>query len=56
MVPVQRFVTEEQGRKDGEDGQGNDFLNDLQLHQGVWATIADEAYAVGGHLTAVLRY
>ena len=55
MVPVQRLVTEEQGRKDGEDGQGDDFLDDLQLHQGVRATVADEAYAVGGHLTAVLK-
>ena len=55
MVPVQGLAAEEDGGEHGEDRQGNNLLDDFQLHQRVRAAIADEAYAVGRHLAAILK-
>ena len=55
MVPLQGLVLEHEGDDDSEDGEGDDFLDDLQLHEGERAAVFDEAYPVGRHLGAVFE-
>lgn len=39
---------------DAEDNQGDDFLNDFELHQRERSAVANETDAVGGHQETVL--
>ena len=55
MIPLEGLAFEEEGRDDGEDGQGNDFLDDFQLHQIEWTAVFDEADPVGWDLCAIFE-
>lgn len=46
MVPLQSFVIEYGGRNHGKDGQGNRFLNDLELHQGERSAVNAASHGV----------
>ena len=52
---MQRFAFEKHGDEDGEDGERDDLLNHLQLHQREGPAVADKADAVGRHLTGIFR-
>ncbi len=54
MVPAERHV-ERQGGEEDEDHEGDDLLDNLQLHEGEGSAVALEAHAVGGDLKAVLK-
>ena len=51
---MEALSLEEETNDDGEDGQGDDFLNDFQLNEGEGASVADETDAVGRYGKAVL--
>ena len=55
MVPVEVFALKHEGGDDGEDGEGDNLLNHLQLDEGVWTTITHETQFVGRHLQGVLE-
>lgn len=55
MVPMEWLPLEDQSGKQREDRDGDNLLNDFQLHQTERATVADKADAVSRHLTAVLK-
>ena len=55
MVPLQGLALEQEGDDDREDGQGDDFLDDLELHQVEGTAVAVEADAVGRDGEAVLE-
>ena len=55
MVPMEVFALEHEGSDDGEDGEGNDFLNHLQLDEGVRTSVANETEFVGWHLQGVFE-
>ena len=55
MVPLNRLSLEQERDDDGENGQGNHFLNHLQLHQVERAAISDKADAVGRNGETVLE-
>ena len=40
VVPVKGLALEEEGDDEGEDKQGDDFLNDLELHEAERAAVA----------------
>ena len=47
VVPVDGFALEDEGDDEGEDRQGDDLLNDFELHQGVGAAVDGGAHPVG---------
>ena len=49
MVPMELLPLEDDVGYDAEDDKRDDFLYDLQLHQGEGSAVVDEANAVGGH-------
>ena len=49
VVPLQCFVIEDRGGNDGEYGQGNSFLDDLQLHKGEGASVDSATHGVCGN-------
>ena len=55
MVPVEGLASEDQYGKGGEYGQGDDFLDYLELDEVEWTAVVHKAYAVGGHLEGVLE-
>ena len=55
MVPAQVFTLKHNGSDDGEDSQGDNLLNHLQLHQRIGASIANEAHLIGWHLKRILE-
>ena len=55
VVPVEGLALEEEVDDEGEDAQGDGFLDDLELHEVEGAAVADEADAVGGDGQAVLE-
>ena len=55
MIPVEMFALEHEGGNDSEDGEGDNFLNYLQLHEGIRTTIANETELVGWHLQGVFK-
>ena len=55
MVPLDRLPMEEEVDDDREDGQGDNFLDDFQLHQVEGAAVALEADPVGRDGEAVLE-
>ena len=55
MVPMEVFALKHEGGDDGEDGERDYFLYDLELHQRIGSAIADEAQFVGWHLQGILE-
>ena len=55
MVPVERLAFEDEHHDNREDRQGNDFLNDFQLHQVERSAVTLEADAIGRHGEAVFK-
>ena len=55
MVPVQVGALEQDVSDDAEHRQGDTLLNDLELYEVKGTAVFDKAYAVGRHLTAVLK-
>ena len=52
---MQMLALEEQVGYDAEHNQGDDFLNDFELHQRERSAVVDEANSVGRHLAAVFE-
>ena len=55
VIPMQGFALEEDRSKYGKDNQGDNFLNDLKLHQCERATIFGKTDAVCRNLKKVFR-
>ena len=55
MVPVKGLALETEGDDDGEDRQGNDLLNDLELHKVEGTSVDGRTDAVCGDLKAVFK-
>ena len=55
MVPVEGFALETKGYDDGEDDEGDDLLENLELYQGEGAAVVQKADAVGRHLAHVFK-
>ena len=55
MIPMQMGALEHDVGNDTEHGQRDALLNDFQLDKIERTAIFDEAQAVGGHLTTVLK-
>lgn len=55
MIPVQSLSLEEHGGKNREDNEGDDLLDDFQLHQSEGTAVIDESDAVGRYLTGVFE-
>ena len=55
MIPLDRLTFEQEGDDDGEDGEGNHFLDHFELHQVEGAAVTPEADAVGRDGKAVLE-
>lgn len=55
MIPTESLVLEGDEREDGEHGERDHLLDDLQLHQREGAAVADEADPVGGNHEGVLE-
>ena len=55
MVPLQGLSLEQEHGDDGKDRQGDDFLDDLELHEVERASVLDETDPVGGYLGAILE-
>ena len=50
VVPMQSLSLEEKRGKDCKYNQGNDLLNDLQLHECEWTAIVNETNAISRNL------
>ena len=55
MIPLYGLLPEDQSYEKGEYGQGYNFLNYLELHQGEGTAVSCKTYSVGRHLTAVFE-
>ena len=55
MVPVDGFALEDEGDDEGEDRQGDDLLDDLELHQGEGAAVDGGAHPVGRNHEDILE-
>ena len=55
VVPMEGLSLEEHGHDDGEDEQRDDFLNHFELNELEGTAVIDEAYAIGGNLTDILK-
>ena len=55
VVPVKCLSFEDQGRKKNKYHEGDDLLDDFQLHEGERSAVLLEADAVGGHLGAIFK-
>ena len=53
VVPLQGLSFEDQYGKDGEDGDGQHLLDNLQLHERKGSAVAFEAHPVAVHLADV---
>lgn len=54
MVDGEGLILEEDQHEDGEDGQREELLDDLELPEVERSAVADEADAVGGHHEGIL--
>lgn len=54
VVPTDLHV-ESEHREDDEHAEGDDLLDDFELHDGEGAAMLDETEAVGGDLEAILE-
>ena len=52
---MQRLTFKEKGSKDCKYNQGNNLLNDLQLHECEWTAIINKANAISWNLKKVLE-
>ena len=55
MIPLEALAFEHEGYHDGEDRQGNHFLDDLELHERERTSVLDESDPVCRHLGAILE-
>ena len=55
MVPLQRLAPEEDDGEEGEDGDGDDLLYHLKLHQGKGTAIAYKTDTIGRYLASILE-
>lgn len=55
MIPVQALSLEEDVGDDGEDDEWHALLYHLELDQGEWSAIVDEADSVGWYLAAIFE-
>ena len=55
VVPMEVFTLKHEGGEDGEDGEGDNLLNHLQLHEGIRSPIAYKTNLIGWHLQGVLE-
>ena len=55
VIPLQRLTLEENNGEDRENGNRDDLLDDLELHQRKGSAVANEAHTVCRHLTSVLE-
>ena len=55
MVPVESLSLKENRGKHREYDEGDDLLNDFQLHEGERASVAGKADAVGRNLAGVFK-
>ena len=55
MVPMESFALKQHRDHDGEDEQGDDLLNHLQLDERKGTSIIDKTNAIGGHLAHVFK-
>lgn len=55
MVLVKGFVLEEKQGEAGKDDQGDNLLNDLELHEGKGPSVLVKANAVGRYLKAIFE-
>lgn len=55
VIPVQMFVFEKDGHKDGEDCERDHLLDDLELHEAEWPTILRIPDSVGWHHKQILK-
>lgn len=55
VVPVEGLAFEQDGDDDGEDNEGDDLLNDFQLHEAEGAAVAGEAETIGRNLGAIFK-
>ena len=53
VVPLQRFASEEDGRKEREDYKSYNLLHHFELHQCKWASVTRKTYSVGGYLARI---
>jgi len=50
---MEALSLEEEADDDGEDSQGDDFLNNFQLHERERSSVTDKTNTVGGYSEAV---
>lgn len=55
MIPMQTLPLEEHVRNNGKYDERNALLDNFELYQSEWAAIANEAYTIGWHLTAIFE-
>lgn len=55
MVPMEGFALKQHRDNYGEDEQGDDLLNDLQLDERKGTSIIDKTNAISGHLAHVFE-
>ena len=55
MIPMEAFALEQHIGNDGKDDERNALLDNFELYQSEGAAIANEAYTIGWHLTAIFE-
>lgn len=55
MVPMEGFALKQHRDNYGEDEQGDDLLNDLQLNERKGTSIIDKTNTISGHLAHVFK-
>lgn len=55
VVPLERVALDKEHGKEREDHQRDNLLDNLELPERKWTAQLGAAYAVGGHLKAVLK-
>ena len=55
VIPLQPLSLKEEGDNEGKHCQGDNFLNNFELHQVERSSVFDKSQTVGRHLGAVLK-
>ena len=55
MVPMQSFALKHHVGNDGKHQQGDALLQDFELNEGKWSSVARKPNAIGRNLTAILK-
>lgn len=55
MIPMETLSAKADDGEDGKDTERDDLLHNLELHEGVWASVSGESDPVGGYLEAVFK-